>query len=168
MTYPVPTHVAFAALAAVAAASDCAIRRIPNWLSVPLLAGGVAAQALLGPSYVLSGIGAALLVGLGLLPLWAARRLGGGDLKLAVAAAAWIGLAALPRYLLASALAAGALAVMSYASSHREARLAIRANLRAVARGHAIAPPLGAVAGRAPVAAGAAFAVGAAWVLAGG
>lgn len=168
MSYSIPSYLAFAALAALAAASDCATRRIPNWLSVPLLAGGVVAQALIGPSNALSALGAGLLVGLGLLPLWRTHRVGGGDLKLAVAAGAWVGLAALPRYLLASALAAGALALISYATSRADARLAIRANLGAVARGSAIAPPLGAVGGRAPVAAGAAFAVGAAWVLAGG
>jgi prepilin peptidase CpaA len=168
MAYPIPSYVAFAALAAIAAASDCAARRIPNWLSVPLLVGGLVAQAVLGPANALSGFNAALVIGLALLPFWLTRRLGGGDLKLAVALAAWVGLAALPRYVLVSAVVSGALALVSYATSGAEARLAIGANLHALARGKPIAPPLGAVAGRAPVPAGAAFAIGAAWVLAGG
>jgi prepilin peptidase CpaA len=158
----------FAALAAIAAASDVATRRIPNWLSVPLLAGGVAAQATLGMWSALSGLAAALLLGVVLSPLWYTRRLGGGDLKFAVGAAAWVGVGGLPRYVLLSALAAGMLGLASLWASRADARASIVANLRAFAGGAGIAPPIGAVHGRVPVAAGAAFAFGAAWILGGG
>jgi prepilin peptidase CpaA len=63
-----------------------------------------------------------------LLPVWARGYLGGGDLKMAVATAAWVGLGRMPQYLLATALAGGILAVLSYLRAGAEARRAIRAN----------------------------------------
>ncbi len=165
MTFPLPTYLAFAALAAMAAASDVATGRIPNWMSIPLLAGGLAAQAALGPRAVLSGLAATLIVSVVLLPVWGTRRLGGGDLKLAAAAAAWVGLGGLPTYLLASALAGGALATASYAASSGVARVAILQNLRTAARLAPFSAPLASDGQRVHVAAGAAFAIGAAWTL---
>jgi Flp pilus assembly protein protease CpaA len=158
----------FVVASALAAGSDVAHRRIPNWLTVPLLAGGIGAHAVAGVAPLGSALGAALLVFGALLPAWLGRALGGGDLKFAVAAAAWVGLARLPSFLLASALAGGLAAAAAWAASDRAARLAILGNLRAAARGVRIGVTAGATGGRVPVPAGAAFAAGAVWTLLGG
>lgn len=158
---------AFAVAAALAAASDAACRRIPNWLTAPLLAGGLAAQAVEGAGALGSGIAAAAVVGGALLPVWRGGMVGGGDLKFGVAAAAWVGLERLPAFVLASAVAAGAASAVAWAASARPARLAILGNLMAAARGVRISAPI-AEDGRVPVPAGAAFAAGAVWALLGG
>lgn len=166
---PTPSPiVVFAVAAALAAASDAACRRIPNWLTAPLLAGGLAAQAVAGAAALGSGLGAAALVGGALLPVWRGRMIGGGDLKFAAAAAAWVGLGRLPAFLLASAVAGGVAAAVAWGASARAARLAILGNLRAATRGVPIVVPAVAEAGRVPVPAGAAFAAGAVWALLGG
>ena len=92
---------------------------------------------------------------------WRRRWIGGGDVKLAAGAAAWVGLNGLPRYAIASALAAGVLAIISYAASSSAARREIRANLALA--GRRVSAPLvdSSGNGRAPVPAGAAFAIGA-------
>ncbi len=108
MVQPLQTLDAFAIAAALAAAFDVACRRIPNGLTVPLFVGGLGAQALAGGAALGSGLGAAALVAAVLFPAWLGRSVGGGDLKFAVAAAAWVGFGRLPAFLLASAIAADA------------------------------------------------------------
>lgn len=74
-----------------AAIIDSCTRRIPNWLSLPFLAAGIAAQSVtggwrgLGSSF--AGIGIALLL-FGLPCFF--RLMGMGDLKLALGVGAWI------------------------------------------------------------------------------
>jgi Flp pilus assembly protein protease CpaA len=156
------------ALLTVASAWDVVRRRIPNALTIGIAASGLAVQlAARGPRLALASLGAAVIVLAVLWIPWGKRAIGGGDLKLAGGAAAWVGLAALPRFALASLVAAGVLAVGCYLLSARAARAEIRANLCHAALGLGARPVIVA-AGRVPVPAGVAIAAGAiAAVLAG-
>jgi len=107
----------------VAAATDLRSRRIPNWLTVPGLLIGVAANTALGGW---SGLKASLLgaaVGLALLlPFVLLRSLGAGDWKLAGALGAFTGSSVLVDLLLGSVLVAGvmAMALVIYKGRTRE------------------------------------------------
>jgi len=110
-------------LSLVAAATDLRSRRIPNWLTVPGLLIGVAANTALGGW---SGLKASLLgaaVGLALLlPFLLLRSLGAGDWKLAGALGAFTGSSVLVDLLLGSVLVAGvmAMALVIYKGRTRE------------------------------------------------
>ena len=104
----------FPALVIVGALYDATSFTIPNWISL-LLAGLFAPAALLlgvplgvvGVSYLIGFI--VLLVGMG---MFAMNWIGGGDAKLLAAAVIWIGWPQLLTFILATALAGGALAVL--------------------------------------------------------
>ena len=105
----------FPALVIRGAVRDLVSYKIPNWISLGLMAGFVAAAGLGGMSGVLPGdLGRCLLAGLVALvagmAMFAARWIGGGDAKLFAAAALWIGWPALPLFLGATGLAGGVLA----------------------------------------------------------
>ncbi len=125
------THLAVLALMlALASSSDVGLRKIPNWITVAIAAAGLVAQSAIGgPRAAAGGLLAGIAIGALLAPFWMKRVIGGGDLKLAVAAGIWVGLARSPRYLLASALAGGLLAIVCYALSSREAQASIRTNM---------------------------------------
>lgn len=108
MAYPTDLSVICTVLLIAAALSDALLRRIPNALCVALLATGLAAQWMVhGGAGVAAGAAGATIAG-GLLAVpWWDRMIGGGDLKLAAAAGAWVGIAGLPVFLLAAALAGG-------------------------------------------------------------
>lgn len=100
-------------LALIAAgASDLARYEIPNGLSVAL----VAAFALFAATLPLPVVVDHVLVGLTVLgamaALFAAGLCGGGDVKLLAATALWMGWVRLPEFLLLTALAGGALALI--------------------------------------------------------
>lgn len=151
-------------LLTVAATSDVLRRRIPNAVNVAIAVSGLVAQALGGgPSRVAGVFGAAaLLFGLLWMP-WRRGWLGGGDLKLGVAAALWVGWSGVPVYLLASAVAAGALSAIAYARSGRAARAEVRGNLyiAVVQRAPVDVEASASRGGRVSVPAGAALAAGA-------
>jgi len=107
----------FPALVIVGAVLDLVSYRIPNWISLALLAGFVgAAAAGLSAGLPLGAIAIDLGVGAGALAaavvMFALRWIGGGDAKLFAASAVWLGWPALPTYLAATALAGGALALL--------------------------------------------------------
>jgi prepilin peptidase CpaA len=108
-----PLILAGAVLLAMAAGwTDLRSRRIPNWLTVPGLAIGIAVNTVLGgwSGLKASLLGAALGLGL-LLPFVLLRALGAGDWKLAGALGAFTGPARLIDLLLASVFVAGLMAV---------------------------------------------------------
>jgi Flp pilus assembly protein protease CpaA len=105
------------ALLGAAAAYDVRHRRVPNALNAVLAAAGLAAAAsTAGPIAALDHLGAALLVLALLWWSWSRGQLGAGDVKLAAAAAAWVGLARLPQYLLAVAVLGAATALVVLAT----------------------------------------------------
>ncbi len=164
-----PFLVVITILLAAAAASDVSRHCIPNALSVAVAASSLVARSIeSGIAGGLSALAALALTGAILFPAWARRAIGGGDLKLAAAAAAWVGLAGLPRYALASAIAAGLLAVVCYVASAPAARRAMRTNMLLMGRGVPVSIATGPGEGRVPLPAGAAFAAGALFCTVGG
>lgn len=125
------THIiVFGVLLALGASCDVASRRVPNWITVSIAVTGAWSQWVRGGLTATgSALAAAIAVAVLLVPLWKKGFLGGGDTKMAIAAAVWVGLAKCPVYLLAIALAGGIVAVVKYATSKRETRVAVRANL---------------------------------------
>lgn len=99
-------------LSLIAGYTDLRNRRIPNWLTVPGLLIGVAANTALGrwpglkTSLLGAGIGLALL-----LPFVLLRSLGAGDWKLAGALGAFTGPGLLVNLLMGSIFVAGLMAV---------------------------------------------------------
>lgn len=102
-----------AALAATAGWSDWRFRRIPNWLAVPALFIGIAANSLARgwsgtkDSLLGAGLGLALL-----LPFVLIRSLGAGDWKLVGAMGAFVGPRHLIAVLVAAVLIAGVMGVI--------------------------------------------------------
>lgn len=102
------------ALMILAAVSDCASLRIPNWLT------GLTALAFFPMAWAsampLTEIGWHLLAGAMLFlagyALFALRLFGGGDAKLMAAAGLWFGTAQSVNFLVMTALAGGALALI--------------------------------------------------------
>jgi prepilin peptidase CpaA len=104
----------FPAALLIAAANDLYEFKIPNWVSITLVfayfAAGLAVAAPAG--LMLEGFlvgAAALVVGFA---LYAFRIVGGGDAKLLAASAPWIGLTALPGFVVKVAFAGAALAIL--------------------------------------------------------
>jgi len=96
------------------AASDLARHRIPNWVSVVLVAAylpGAFASGLDGTA-VLMALAAGALCFAGGVVLFVTRLFGGGDVKMLAAAAPWAGWDGLATYLVLVALSGGLLSGM--------------------------------------------------------
>jgi prepilin peptidase CpaA len=100
------------ALAVIAGYTDWRSRRIPNWLTIPALVIGIAANTAAGgwSGLKTSLLGAALGLLL-LLPFVLLRSLGAGDWKLAGALGAIVGPAVLANLLMLSVFVAGIMAL---------------------------------------------------------
>jgi prepilin peptidase CpaA len=109
----------------LAAVQDWRCRRIANYLTIPLLAAGIA-RSMAGGSI---GLPACLLgagVGFGLmLALFAMRAVGGGDVKLMTALGAWLG-AAVTLEVFAAAGIIGMIVVLSQAIAQGRLRILLR------------------------------------------
>jgi len=134
MAFPA-AHLGVATVLLLAAAgADTWKRRIPNALNAVLGLTGLWAQAYArGWGADAAGLAAAVLTIAVLWWPWLKGMLGGGDVKMAGAAAAWLTLPRLPEYLVLAAVAGGVLALIYYALSSRDARREIRMNLTTAA-----------------------------------
>lgn len=108
---------AFPALVILGGVRDLVSYRIPNWVSLALLAGFVPTALLaLAAGVTIGALGLNLAVGAAALALgmvmWSLRWIGGGDAKLFAAAALWLGWPAAGTYLAVTALAGGALSIL--------------------------------------------------------
>lgn len=114
---------------AIAAASDLASRRIPNVL---VLTAGLLGLAVSAERHqLLSGVGAALICLCLTVPMWRRGLVGGGDVKLAAAAAAWVRFDHLIAFVLVLALCGGALSLLALMRAAPDARRLVRANATA-------------------------------------
>lgn len=95
-----------------AAVADIGWRVIPNWVPLTLVAGFAVTALARGDAL---GLATALAVGAGTFlvgaALFAAGMMGGGDVKLAAAAAVWVGARGLLEFLVVMAILGGALAL---------------------------------------------------------
>jgi prepilin peptidase CpaA len=116
---------------------DLKQRRVPNKVSAFVLVTGLVMRGWEGgPSGALFGLAASALVMALLFVPWKAGGLGGGDVKLAAAAGAWVDLRHLHWFLLATAVAGGFVSVAIYLRSSAAARAETRANLVLAAAHH--------------------------------
>jgi prepilin peptidase CpaA len=129
------------ALLAVACASDVARRRVPNAIVAALAAGGLAARWA-GGGVTAAAWGAAAGAGVLalLLPAWATGKLGGGDAKLAAAAAVWLGPSRLIAFLVLSAAAGLPVALATWVARRLELRRLARGGAAAGAEAKASSP----------------------------
>lgn len=99
-------------LCVIAGWTDLRSRRIPNWLTLPAFAVGVALNTVAGGwtglNLSLLGAGLGLLL---LLPFVLLRALGAGDWKLAGAVGAFVGPGVLANLLMGSVFVAGVMAM---------------------------------------------------------
>lgn len=145
---------ALVALLAASAGADAASRRIPNALTVSIAAVGLLhAVTTSGPASALVNIAVAVLLGAALAWAWRRGFLGGGDVKLAVACAVWLGPRSLATFLAATAISGGALAVVcalaspgpGSAGAAPDARLPFRERIRGATVPYGAAIAAGAV-----------------------
>jgi Flp pilus assembly protein protease CpaA len=130
MTFPA-LHLLPLGLCLIAATVwDVARRRIPNGVvAIAALSGLVVQIVDRGLLAAASGLGAAVIVIALLYRPWTAGGIGGGDVKLAAAAAIWVGLAGMVRYALGVAVAGGLVAAIAYLLSTRSVKREVRTNL---------------------------------------
>lgn len=135
MTLPATQLAALGICLGSAAAWDAARRRIPNALTATAAVLGLAVQASHGGAWAaLSGAAAGILTIAVLYRAWLGGGIGGGDVKLAAAAAVWIGLSRqMFVFALATALGGGVVAGLCFVLSGRTARREIQANLTSAA-----------------------------------
>ncbi|HEY6826554.1 MAG TPA: A24 family peptidase [Gemmatimonadaceae bacterium] len=131
MTFPAPHLLPLGVCLLIAIAWDVARRRVPNLVTGAVALLGMAAQLVdKGGWSALSGLAAAALSLLVLYRPWAARALGGGDVKMAAAVAIWVGLGSMFQYALAVAAVGGVVGLVMYFVSGKSIRANIKANLQ--------------------------------------
>ena len=130
MTLPTPHLGPLCLGLALAVVFDLWRRRIPNAICAFVFLSGLAVRAI-DQSFgqALLGAGAAALVVAALYRPWLMGGIGGGDVKLAAATAAWVPLARLPWFALSGAATGGLFAVIYFFRARAPARAEIRANL---------------------------------------
>ena len=107
------------ALTSLAVFFDISFRKIPNWLTLFGLAGGLILNALEGLDHLYGSLlGFSLGIGLFFLP-FAAGWLGAGDVKYFAVVGSLIGFRLLPRVLFYSILTGGLLAIISLVNQNR-------------------------------------------------
>lgn len=117
----------------VAAMTDLASRRIPNWLTFPLLLSGLIHAFIVGSwAGLLDGFSAMLLLAFPYVILFFLRG-GGGDAKLMGAIGAWLGLIN-GMAVLGCVCASGVVLAIAFAAMHGYAGQAL-ANVRGIAYG---------------------------------
>lgn len=114
---------------AIAAASDLASRRIPNVLVLTVGLLGLTVSA--GSHQLLSSVVAALACLCLTIPMWRRGLVGGGDVKLAAAAAAWVRLDHLAAFVLVVTLCGGLLSLVALLRASSTERRLVRANATA-------------------------------------
>lgn len=170
MSLPAAHLAVLTALLVAASVWDVRRRRIPNLLSAAIAAAGLVSQtSARGWLAMLGGFAAGLAVIALLWHPWSRGRIGGGDVKVAGAAAMWVGPKLLLPYLLVTAVLGGVLGALCFVWSARAARREIAANLGLAATGLAVPEaPIRGGGGRVSVPYGVAVAAGALVVLWGG
>jgi prepilin peptidase CpaA len=109
---------------------DLRKRRIPNAVSAWILISGLTVRGFeQGAGALFSGVGAAALVVAALYRPWLMGGIGGGDVKLAAATAAWVPFSRLPWFALSAAATGGLFAVIYFFRAGAPARAEIRDNL---------------------------------------
>jgi prepilin peptidase CpaA len=153
-------------LLSIGAIWDIAKRRIPNWVTGAVAILGLAAELVdRGAWGAASGVGAAIITVALLYRPWTAGGIGGGDVKLAAAAAIWVGLAGLIRYALAVAALGGGVALVMYFSMRKSIRQDVKTNLTLAALQQTLPTVEARAPGRISVPYGLAIAAGAAIAL---
>jgi len=166
VTFPASHLLPLGVCLVTGAAWDIAKRRIPNVVTGAAALAGVVVQLVdRGGLALLSGL-AASVVSIALLwRPWVAGGIGGGDVKMAGAAAIWVGLEGLIRYALAVAAAGGVVALIMYVLSRKAVRQEVRTNLKLAALQQSLPPVEIQKPGRPSVPYGLAIAAGAAFAL---
>jgi prepilin peptidase CpaA len=130
MSLPIPLLSALGAGLLWATVCDLRRRRIPNAVSGSIFVAGLVASGYqAGASAALSGFAAAVALLVALYLPWRAGGIGGGDVKLAAAVGAWVGLSHLLWFAVAAALAGGVLAAIGYLRAPSAVKADVRANL---------------------------------------
>jgi prepilin peptidase CpaA len=138
-----PDDAVLVTLLAVAAAIDWRTYRVPNWLTVGGMAFGLLYHA------AVHGLGSGLLPALGglaaglalLLPLYALRIMGAGDVKLMAMVGAFLGISQIAQVVLCT-FVAGGVAALAFAIWHRAVRR-MTANVADIAQSMAFAAIVG-------------------------
>ena len=114
MTLDIVRLLLFPALMAFAAASDLITMKISNRISLLLIAGFLVLAVLggMGVHDIISHAGAAMIVLFAAFACFAMGWIGGGDAKVAAAAALWLGFGHLMDYLVYVSLFGGALTLL--------------------------------------------------------
>jgi prepilin peptidase CpaA len=134
MSLPLPHLVPLGVALAWASVTDLRRRRIPNAVTLAVLASGLVVRGVDSEGghrllAVLSGLVASALVVVALFRPWSAGGVGGGDVKLAAAVAAWAGLEKLVCFALATAASGGVVALVCYLAARATVRADVRSNL---------------------------------------